>query len=532
MKRPNFLLIVADDLGFSDIGAFGAADIATPNLDRLAYEGIRFTDFHSAPACSPTRAMLMTGTDPHLAGIGTMFEMAAPDFPGAPGYEGRLNERVVALPELLQHAGYTTLMSGKWHLGATPDTIPKGRGFDRSFALLGGGGSHWGLGPTNDFAPVPSPYLEDERVLDQLPDGFYSSDAFADRLIGFLGQRADREKPFFAYLPFTAPHWPLQAPSDIVRRYRGKYDDGPGALRQRRLRRLVELGLFPAGVVPHPVVGDGGPFWEELPSDQQKRSARMMEVYAAMVDRMDWNIGRVLDALAASGELDDTVVFFLSDNGAEGTVYEALPLYGPMIAERVRTRFDNSLDNLGSPTSCIWYGPHWAQAASAPLRLHKAFTAEGGIRVTALARWKGFARQGEVGTAFATAMDIMPTCLDLAGINHPDEWNGRKVERMRGRSLVPYLQGREAVVHRPGDPTGFELFGRRAIRDGDWKALWLPPPYGPGTWQLYDLARDPGETDDRAAAEPERLKSLVAAWDRYVRETGVVLGASVFEVEG
>ena len=222
MKRPNFLLIVADDLGFSDIGAFGAADIATPNLDRLAYQGIRFTDFHSAPACSPTRAMLMTGTDPHLAGIGTMFEMAAPDFPGAPGYEGRLNDRVVALPELLQQAGYATLMSGKWHLGNTPETIPKGRGFDRSFALLGGGGSHWGLGETNAFAPVPSSYFEDGHELDRLPDGFYSSDAFADRLIGFLAGRTDRDRPFFAYLPFTAPHWPLHAPAELIARYRGR----------------------------------------------------------------------------------------------------------------------------------------------------------------------------------------------------------------------------------------------------------------------------------------------------------------------
>ena len=529
MKRPNFLLIVADDLGFSDIGAFGAADIATPNLDRLAYQGIRFTDFHSAPACSPTRAMLMTGTDPHLAGIGTMFEMAAPDFPGAPGYEGRLNDRVVALPELLQQAGYATLMSGKWHLGNTPETIPKGRGFDRSFALLGGGGSHWGLGETNAFAPVPSSYFEDGHELDRLPDGFYSSDAFADRLIGFLAGRTDRDRPFFAYLPFTAPHWPLHAPADLIARYRGRYDDGPDALRERRLRRLVELGLFPADVVPHPVFADGEPAWADRSVDEQRRSARMMEVYAAMVDRMDWNIGRVLATLDALGELDDTVVMFLSDNGAEGTVYEALPLYGPMIAERVRTRFDNSIGNLGSPSSCVWYGPLWAQAASAPLRLSKAFTAEGGIRVTALARWKGFARQGQIGTAFTTAMDIMPTLLELAGINHPDKWKGRPVERMRGRSLVPYLQGRTETVHGVGEPTGFELFGRRAIRDGDWKALWLPKPYGPGAWQLYDLARDPGETVDRAAAEPDRLRALVAAWDRYVLETGVVLGASVFE---
>jgi arylsulfatase len=258
-----------------------------------------------------------------------------------------------------------------------------------------------------------------------------------------------------------------------------------------------------------------------------------MEVYAAMVDRMDWNIGRVIDYLADTGELDDTVVIFLSDNGAEGAIVEAMPLRGAQIAAQIEKYCDNSLDNLGGPTSFIWYGPRWAQAATAPSRLHKAFTTEGGIRVVGFLTWPGFARQGEIGTAFSTVMDIAPTVLELAGAAHPGTaYRGREVEPMRGRSLVAYLSGHSDAVHDAQTGTGWELFGRRAIRRGDWKVLYLPAPYGPGAWQLYDLSRDPGEIDDLAASRPDKLAELLALWDRYVEETGVMLEpVSVFDAD-
>jgi arylsulfatase A-like enzyme len=251
------------------------------------------------------------------------------------------------------------------------------------------------------------------------------------------------------------------------------------------------------------------------------------------VDRMDWNIGRVTDYLAETGELDDTVVIFLSDNGAEGAIVEAMPLHGAQIAAQIEKYYDNSLDNLGRPTSFIWYGPRWAQAATAPSRLHKAFTTEGGIRVVGFITWSGFARQREIGTAFATVMDIAPTVLELAGAAHPGTaYRGRKVVPMRGRSLVGYLSGATEAVHDAVTGTGWELFGRRAIRQGDWKALHLPAPYGPGTWQLYDLSADPGEINDLAASQPDKLAELLALWDRYVEETGVILDpVSVFEVD-
>ena len=287
----------------------------------------------------------------------------APEFRGAPGYEGYLNERVVTVTELLRDAGYLTLMSGKWHLGMTRETSPWARGFERSFALLPGAANHYGAEPLIKL-PMPLPlYLEDGAPAVNLPADFYSSDYYVNKLVDYLSHRAD-DRPFFAYLPFTAPHWPLQAPVDLIARYRGCYNDGPEALRQQRLRRMQHLGLCQADVKPHPVIANTLP-WEDLTADQQKLSARAMEVYAAMVDRMDWNVGRVIDYLRSSGELDNTVILFMSDNGAEGAIVEAFPIIGPHVRNFVQTHCDNSLDNI---------------------------TSEGGIRVVASITWPGFAR--------------------------------------------------------------------------------------------------------------------------------------------
>jgi arylsulfatase A-like enzyme len=529
-KRPNFLVIVADDLGFSDLGAFGG-EIATPNLDALAHAGVRFTDFHTASACSPTRAMLLSGTDHHVAGIGTMAEALPPHLADKPGYEGYLNERVAALPELLHDAGYFTAMAGKWHLGLTLERAPSARGFERSFALLPGAANHYGFEPVGEDDEQPrlmrstrGLYVEDGRYAENLPEDFYSSDAFTDKLIQFLGERgADDERPFFAYLPFSAPHWPLQAPADIVEHYRGRYDAGPDALRAERLARQKTLGLLDAEVSAHPVVAPT-PEWDALSPQEQAFSARTMEVYAAMVERLDWNVGRVIEHLKQTGEFDNTFVLFLSDNGAEGALLEALPIFGPDLQRFIRDYYDNSLDNVGRGNSYVWYGPRWAQAGTAPSRLYKAFTTEGGIRVVAFAHYAALgatARRG-VGHAFATVMDVVPTVLELAGVEHPGtHWRGREIAAVKGRSLLPYLRSEADAVHDDTHVTGWELFGRRAVRQGDWTAVFIPAPAGPGVWQLYDLARDPGETRDLAAAEPARLQTLLAHWETYVEENGV-----------
>lgn len=526
--RPNFLLIVADDLGFSDLGAFGG-EIATPHLDALAMAGRRFADFHSAPACSPTRAMLMTGTDPHIAGIGTMLEVAQPGFAGAPGYEGHLNERVVTVAELLGVAGYHCLLSGKWHLGDTAASIPAARGFHRSFALMPAGASHYAGEGLDRFSIVEAAYQEDGRPVPALPADFYSSDYFTDRMIGYLGERP-RDRPFFAYLPFSAPHWPLQAPEASIERYRGRYDAGPEALREERLARLRAMGLCPPDAAAHPFVG-GRP-WEERSADERAWSARAMEVYAGMVDRMDWNVGRLVQHLRAAGDFENTVILFLSDNGAEGTMVEAMPIVGAMIEEQITRHFDNSVANLGRPTSCCWYGPRWAQAATAPSRLHKSFPTEGGIRVPFFACGPGIAADGAVSDAFATAMDVPATLLDWAGIPMPARHEGRAVAPMRGRSMARHLAGGSDAVHAEGAETGWELFGRRAIRRGHWKALWMRKPEGVAAWQLYDLAADPGEIHDRAADRPDILRGLIEAWDRYAAGAGVLdQPVSLFETD-
>jgi arylsulfatase A-like enzyme len=520
-QRPNFLLIVADDLGFSDLAAFGG-EIATPRLDELAYAGLRFTDFHSAPACSPTRAMLLTGTDHHLAGIGTMLEVA-PAFRGSPGYEGYLNERVITLTELLRDAGYITLMSGKWHLGLTPETSPWARGFERSCALLPGAANHFGAAPLVKLPSALPLYFEDEAPASNLPSDLYSSDFYADKLLQYLSGRPHTRQPFFAYLPFTAPHWPLQAPDVVIAKYRGLYDAGPEALRQERIKRIQELGLCPADVTAHQVVADQ-PEWERLPADERKISSRAMEVYAAMVDRMDWNIGRVIDSLKATGELDNTVVVFLSDNGAEGAIVEALPIIGPLVRDFVSNHCDNRLGNVGRGNSFVWYGPRWAQAATAPSRLYKAFTSEGGIRVPSFVTYPKFVRQRGISRVFCTVMDIMPTFLELAAVIHPANQPAESTfERMRGKSMLDYLEGRTEQVHPYDRVTGWELFGRRGIRQGDWKALFIPPSEGPGVWQLYNVIDDPGEVHDLSVDQPNQMTQLLRLWDNYVRECGVLL---------
>ncbi|GGP24063.1 arylsulfatase [Silvimonas iriomotensis] len=525
--QPNFLVILADDLGFSDIGAFGS-EIATPHLDELAYAGLRFTDFHTASACSPTRAMLLSGTDHHLAGLGTFAEVLTPAHAGKPGYEGYLNDQVAALPEILQDAGYHTVMAGKWHLGLTPERSPHARGFDRSFALLPGAANHYGFEAEISADQIPrllkgtrGLYAEDGEYVKTLPDDYYSSDYFTDRLLGYLAE-APAGKPFFAYLPFSAPHWPLQAPDELIARYAHRYHAGPDALRLERLARLKELGLIDADVEAHPVIATNAE-WSALTDEQKAFSARTMAVYAAMVERMDWNIGRVIEQLKASGQFDNTVIIFLSDNGAEGALLEALPAFGPNLQQVIDTHYDNSLANLGRGNSYIWYGPRWAQAGTAPARLYKAFTTEGGIRVPALLHYGKLARQQAISHDFATVMDIAPTLLELAGVTHPaPRFKEREVLPVRGRSLLPYLQGQSANAHPHDHVTGWELFGRKAIRQGDWKAVFIPEPAGPSRWQLYDLSQDPGEIHDQADARADILNGLLSAWQQYVQETGVL----------
>lgn len=532
-QRPNILLIVADDLGWSDLGAFGG-NIDTPNLDKLALAGVRFTGFHTAPTCSPTRSMLMSGVDNHEAGLGTMAEMLSPNEAGHPGYEGYLNDRVASIAELMQQGGYRTLMAGKWHLGLTEERSPAARGFDRSFALLQGLGNHFGADQNAAWAGVEQAKYRQDRKEVPFPKGAYSTDLFADKLIGFLGEPAGTQKPFFAYLAFSAPHWPLQAPDVDIAKYRGRFDAGPEALRAARLDRQKKLGLVPASVVAHPLVGV--PAWSSLTPEQRAIEARKMEVYAAMVDRLDRNVGRVIDALRASGQLDNTLILFTADNGPEGNEIAAPKQLTDPAAIR-KLGIDNSLANIGRGNSYVGYGFGWAQAGSAPSWLVKGYTTEGGTRTVTFASGKGVAGKGVLGGRISGALlhvtDIAPTMLAEAGLRQPATYKGRAILPFEGRDLSQLLAGKADAVRTPDDFTAWELFDGRAIRQGDWKAVYLAPggsrylnQRGDGRWHLFDLSKDPGETTDLADREPARLAALTAGWNRYAVAKGVVSPAA------
>jgi arylsulfatase A-like enzyme len=521
--RPNILLIIADDMGYSDLGSFGG-EIATPNLDKLALDGVRFSNFLVNPACSPTRATLYTGVDAHLAGVGNMYEELSPNQQGQPGYEGHLNERVVSVATLLADSGYRTYLSGKWHLASSAGQGPGSQGFQRSFALNSGGASHFA-----DMLPAyhPDPkalaaYTEDDRLLTRLPDDFeYSSQYYADRLLQYL-QEDRANKPFFAVLAYTAPHWPLQAPDAAIARYKGRYDAGYDVLYRERRERVAKLGLIAAGVEP-PRPPKAVP-WADLDESQQREQSRTMEVYAAMIDEMDRHTGRVIEHLRTTGELDNTLVVFMSDNGPEG--HDLDETWGseqfPAIRKVIDERYDFSFDNIGRANSYAFYGAGWAMAGSAGLRMYKAFPSEGGTRVTAFAHFPGHFKSGSVYQAPIALRDIVPTFLDVAGVEHPGErYDGREIYPLRGQSLLPRLTGAGANVE--SQALGTELFGKYALRKGEWKLLVMTPPYATGKAELYNIARDPGEANDLAREEPERLATLLALWREYVAANGVIL---------
>lgn len=515
--QPNFLVIVADDLGYSDLGVFGG-EIHTPTIDALARQGLLFTNFYAAGTCSPTRAMLLTGVDHHIAGLGNMTEHIAPNQIGQPGYEGYLNERVATISERLKEAGYNTYVTGKWHLGMTRETSPAARGFDRSFVLLNGGASHFddkGL----EARAHPAPYRENgERV--ELPDDFgYSTDYYTGKMIEYIDSGRDSGKPFFAYLAYTAPHWPLQAPSENIQKYTGVYDEGWDSVQAARFERMKAFGLIPSSAKPHPIVSDTSD-WETLSAVEQKIEARKMEIYAGMVDRIDQQLSELVAHLKKSGEYENTVILFMSDNGAEGAPLDKAGPFRDWIKQ-----FDNSYENMGAKGSYVHYGARWAQVSMTPLRLYKGFASEGGIRVPAFITFGGFENQQNQYRGVLTVMDIAPTLLELAGISiEKDEIEGRPLYAMQGRSIAPVLRNKSSDIRNADAGVGWELFNKRAFRRGNWKVVNMHNPWGTDYWQLYDLSVDPGETDDLALQYPDTLNDLVREWNEYALINGVILG--------
>ncbi len=526
-ERPNILLIVVDDMGFTDLGSFGG-EISTPNLDALAMAGIRFTDFQTAPTCSPTRSMLLTGVDHHKAGLGNMLEELSPNQRGQPGYEGYLNDRVVTIASLLRDAGYSTYMAGKWHLGLSDNTSPYQRGFDRTFSMLSGGASHFGdMKPA--YAPSPNaraPYRENGYRLNQLPADFdYSSRFYARRIIEYIEEGRSAEKPFFAYLAYTAPHWPLQVPDDVLDKYKGRYDHGYETLHEQRFESQKSLGLLPKSSRPAPRPPKMRA-WKQLTGEQRKVEARQMEIYAAMIDEIDTNTGRVIDYLKASGLLDNTVVLFMSDNGAEGHDIDAtFPAdVFPNIRKVIDKSSDFSYENMGRPDSYVFAGGGWARASSPAIKYYKGVTYEGGTRVSAFAYGPKKFRSGVIENELVSVLDITPTLLELAGVIHPGrKYKGRNIEPMTGISMASLFQSGKLPTVARKRVLGGELMGKRAIRKGDWKLVYMPQPYGTGGWQLYNLKEDLAETTDLSATYPEKLSELTSLWDRYSKENNLIL---------
>jgi arylsulfatase A-like enzyme len=509
-ERPNVILIMVDDMGFSDLGYHGG-EIGTPTLDGLARGGVRFSQFYNAGRCCPTRATLMTGLHPHEAGIGWM--TSEPDRErgeGAPpAYQGSLNEQCVTLAEALKSVGYGTYMTGKWHLGQKEmEDRPLQRGFDRYYGCLSGA--------TRFFQPAGSRGMTSGNDPDENPKSttdrpFYTSDAFTDHAIDFLDGhvKSKKDDPFFLYLAYTAPHWPLQAHEEDIAKYRGKYKGGWDKLREERYRRQIELGLIDKAWPLSPKTA-GIPDWESLDGKKRDEMDLKMAVYAAMVDRVDQNIGKLVEFLKAQGAYENTLILFLSDNGAcqEGGMLGRGEFHD--VTKR-NQEHDNS------------YGEAWANAGSTPFRLYKHYLHEGGAATPFFMHWPAgiAAREDWYGEA-AQLIDVMPTLLDVAGATYPSERAGEKVRPLDGISLRPAFTG-EALGR--GAPIFAEHETNASVREGNWKlvgeSVALPDGTQTRQWELYDLTADRTEVNNLAAAQPEKVKDLAAKWEAWAARVGV-----------
>jgi arylsulfatase A-like enzyme len=487
-EKPNIVIILVDDMGFSDIGCYGS-EIPTPNLDRLAKGGLRFTQFYNTGRCCPTRAALLTGLYSHQTGVGHMT-----DDQGEPGYEGRLNDQCATFAEMLKPAGYFTAMTGKWHVGQNHAVTPWGRGFERSLNAAAGGFYY----PKSEKAKL---FLNGQSIGNddaRLPKDWYSTDLWTTFGLKFIDEARVAKKPFFLYLAHNAPHFPLQAPEDEIAKFRGKYKEGWDKLRLARHAKQIQLGIVDPSWKPA-ARPDAIAAWDSLDAEQQDRFDHLMAVYAATVSRMDKAIGDLTMGLKERGELDNTLILFMSDNGGNAES-------GP-----------GGRSN-GDPTQALsnWFcGESWAFLQNTPFRLYKHYNHEGGIATPLIAHWpSGIAAKNELRTQPAHLIDIMATCVDVAGTAPLSELHGKPLTPLEGRSLVP------AFNNQPIDRNGlfWEHEGNAAVRDGDWK---LVRKGRDGDWELYDLAKDRTEQNNLASEQPAQAKKLSAMWQDWATRAKV-----------
>lgn len=512
-SQPNILLIVADDLGYTDIGVFGG-EIETPNLNQLAANGLTFNQFHTGPVCAVTRAMLLTGNDNHIAGMGSQ-DLRTGEF----GYEGYLTNRVLPFPVLLQEAGYHTNITGKWHLGKKQGEGPETKGFDHSFVTIEGGANHYSNRGLFKEDPV-SPYFENGIKADW-PKGAYSTDFYTDKLIEFIDRRQDDDQPFFAFAAYTSPHWPLQVDSMYWQKYEGKYDDGYEELRARRFDSMRRLG-FVEDNAQLPARHESIKSWDSLTPDEKKKESRKMELYAGMVDNLDVNIGRLIQHLKDIGEHENTLIIFFSDNGAAGNDFYYHKSLGPFL----QANYSDAYEEMGTENSFISYGPQWAEASASPFRYFKGYTTEGGINTPFIVSGLQVDRKG-FSEAFATVMDVAPTVYQLTGIEYPEQWESNQLSPLKGNSMLSVFSDSSEQLHEDGYVFAIEHRTFFQVRKGDWKLVNVTKPFNESNFELFNLAQDPGEQRNLRKEEPEKYKELLKEWERYRNDVKVQIPTPV-----
>ena len=493
--RPNIVVIMPDDMGYTDISAFGA-EIRTPNLDELAFSGVRLTNFHSGPTCGPTRAMFMSG----------MTSVEALN-------SGALKTNVRSLPELLRDAGYHTYVTGKWQnnpLGPIRrlenDAI--NRGFEKAYVRDAIVGVHFNAPANARFGGREMKENGEDILMRDLPSDFFSTAAFTDKAIEYIESNRADGRPWFTWLAYTAPHAPLQVPDDWLARYEGVYDVGYDVLERQRMARARELGVIPGNIEPDYVPPSRTVRWETLNDEEKAHSARTMEIYAAMMENLDFHVGRFVDYLKESGQFDNTVFIFMSDNGAEDW------LEGFYTA-RMGLEFDNSLEKLGTAESFPAYGIGWAEAASAPFKWAKGTLTEGGVRVTAFVSHSSIARKGGLDDDYMTVMDILPTILELADVEGP----GPDYLPVRGKSFWPRLTGDSGPTHGESEAIPYVTAQARALVRGEWKLIYdllrQQEPTEDTKWELFNLVDDPQEMNDLSDEYPEIRQDLITVWEDF-----------------
>ncbi len=495
-QKPNFVVILADDMGYSDLGCYGS-EISTPNIDKLANEGLRMTHFYNSSRCCPTRASLLTGIYQHQAGVGHMVN----NYP-YPAYQGHLNEHCVTFAEVLKEAGYNTYMSGKWHVGETEEFWPRKRGFERYFGLINGASSYYAVHPYRYGEPSKTMVLDDSLYFP--PDtGFYSTDAYTDYAIEFLDNQKRTENPFLLYLAYTAPHWPLHALPEDIERYRGKYIKGWDSVRAERFTRMQKMGILDTTWAMSPR-DDQVTGWGALTEKEKEDWDLRMAVYAAMIDRMDQGIGRVMAKLKEIGADDNTLVIFLSDNGGS---HECIKNCGKYIPRPGETGTRNSWSSYERP---------WANVSNTPFRMFKHWVHEGGISTPFIAWYPQVIKSNQISTETGHIMDIMSTLVDMSGAEYPAEYKGESIVPMQGKSLLPVFKGEG-----PSEPRNlfWEHQGNRAVLSGKWK---LVSKYPEDVWELYDIESDRTEGIDLSKENPDVVGKLSKAYDEWSQKAGVV----------